>query len=139
MIRILTLVICLASFCVEADTITKSEYVGLWRQFHGKGLANTINKAISTSKNTLKISSKFEVTLTRVFSDHQSTYFARPENVKFDEDLLIIKFEPEDGGYYKLVLNGWSIKNNKQIFGMVYHYENNELINGVPLSFIKDS
>ncbi len=139
MIRIFALVICLASFGVEAETINKSEYIGLWKQFHGKGLANTINKAISTSKNTLKISTKFEVTLTRVFSNHQSTYFAKPVNVKFDEDLLIIRFEPKEGGYYKLVLNGWSNENSKQIFGMVYHYENNELINGVPISFIKDS
>lgn len=136
--KTILIILVLATTTVEARTIEKSEYVGLWRQYHGPGLANSINKLISKSKNTLEISPNYAVTLTRVFDNHTSVFVATPDNVYFENDLLIIKFTPKGEGYYKFVLNGWVVGSNTQIFGMVYHYEDGELINGVPLSFLKD-
>jgi hypothetical protein len=135
--RYLTLLLALFALNATARSIEQNEYPGSWVQFHGRGMVQQINKLIASSKNNLEISPEYRVVLTRVFEDHDSVFVAEPENVRFEDDLIIISFTPKGSSYYKLVLNGWVEESGTQIFGMVYHYENMELINGVPLSFIK--
>ncbi|MEM1155801.1 MAG: hypothetical protein AAGI44_16820 [Pseudomonadota bacterium] len=67
-------------------------------------------------------------------------YVLKESDISIDNDLLIIDYRsPDEGFRLKLVLGGWGIDDDKNIFGTVYMYQDLgkglTLFNGIPMSF----
>lgn len=129
MIRLILLLFLFVSAASVAENLEQIDYVGTWTQGH---------PITEGEKSTLRISEEFAVRFTRSFSGKypDQRFATKADGLRFMDDLAIIDFCWQDGELaYKLVLSGWRVSENRQIFGTMFMYRDGTLFNGLPVSF----
>lgn len=118
-----------------ATTLQEADLVGEWITY--KPILEPLSRSdYLPTTHRLLIDGDWNVQLHRQFgSGNQQILKAPPQNVSFQDDLLIIDFDAgREKVAFKLVLAGWQSADTKLQFGTLYLYDDGELFNGIVIT-----
>ncbi len=116
----------------ETETISTQGIAGKWETHFGYGVIPP--KDAKTDR--LIISDDLNISFEMNFKNgRQQIVTATKSNIHINNDIYIVSFDKEDETTFKLVFSGWDNGAKKLLIGMLYLYDNEELFNGIPVSF----
>ena len=115
----------------NSRTVVGNEFYDTWA---------TTTSVVNPKRQVIEISLDGGRWIKRDNQGIEEVFILKRNDISIDEDILKVDYkDPEKEFRLKLILGGWAIGKNKNIFGTVYMYQDSgnglSLLNGLPISF----